>query len=59
MFEGFTSMFHWLGISSMRGWRYAGLPLCGCFDDLPGRRSAAVGGACLMRKDGWEGRADE
>ena len=28
----------------MRGWHYAGLPLRGCSDDLPGRGFAAVGG---------------
>ena len=43
----------------MRGWHYAGLPLRGCSDDLPGRGFAAVGGVCLMREDGWAGRTDE
>ena len=37
------SMFPWLG-SPVGGWRLAGLPLCGCSDDLPGRGFAAMGG---------------
>ena len=55
-------MFHWLGISSMRGWHYAGLPLRGCSDDSAGTgfcRSERLGGVCLMREDGWAGRTDE